>query len=732
VIQNILNAIPNERRAQKLVLLTFLMIVCVCESESALAEIEDLSVLKGWVEWSDSSSQLQRHLNTLAFEFLENRRRAIANLASVEDWKSRQDQVKAILSRIVGPFPARTPLNARTIGTVNEKGFRIEKIVFESTPNFYVTACIFIPDGLQEGRGPAILNLIGHTDIAFRAPSYQQLILNLVKKGFVVLAVDPIGQGERLQYFDSAAKRSVVGGPTTEHSYFGKQCLLSGSSAARYFTWDAIRAIDYLASRPEVDASRIGVTGISGGGTQTSYVAAIDDRVLAAAPACYICGFHRLFESIGPQDAEQNFNGGVASGIDHADFLEVRAPKPTLVVATTRDFFSIQGARETVNEARRAFDALGGKDHLDMVEDDHGHGYTAKNRQAIYAFFQKYLSLPGSSEDEELEPVQREDLTVTTTGQVTTSVGGETVFSINKLEAQKLIDKLRSSRGDLPTHLQRVRNTAEAISGYQLPEQSPRTIFRGRYRRSDYFVEKQVLLSERSLAIPFLLMVPDGAGKHPALIYLHPAGKAVEAKIKGEIEWFVHQGLAVFAPDLSGVGETGSAGDAEAFLGVQTKRTVVGVRAAEIVGAARYLNTRSDIDATHLMALARAGLGIPLLHAAVFDASIRKVALIDTLASYESVVMSRFYNVPATDLVSGALTAYDLTDLAACIAPRPLLMVNLRDQLLTRVNSESIGAQLNIVHSAYSQQARSSALTIRDWEPSQSMEEVFSDWLKQE
>jgi len=731
VIQSILNAIPSERRSQKLVLLTFLIIVCVWASESALAEIEDLSVLKGWVEWSDSSSQLQRHLNSLAFEFLENRRRAIANLASVEDWKSRQDQLKAILNRIVGPFPARTPLNAKTVGAVSKKGFRIEKIILESMPNLFVTACIFIPDGLQ-GRGPAILNLIGHTDIAFRAPSYQQLILNLVKKGFVVLAVDPIGQGERLQYFDSAAKRSVVGGPTTEHSYFGKQCWLNGSSAARYFTWDAIRAIDYLVSRPEVDPNRIGVTGISGGGTQTSYVAAMDDRVLAAAPACYICGLQRLFESIGPQDAEQNLNGGVANGLDHADLLEVRAPKPTLVVATTRDFFSIQGARETVNEARRAFDALGGKDHLDMVEDDHGHGYTAKNRQAIYAFFQKYLSLPGSSEDEELEPVQREDLTVTTTGQVTTSVGGETVFSINKSEAQKLIDKLRSSRRDLSAHLQRVRNNAEAISGYQLLEQSPRTIFRGRYRRADYFVEKQVLLSERSLAIPFLLMVPDGAGKHPALIYLHPAGKAVEAKIKGEMEWFVHQGLAVFAPDLSGVGETGSAGDAEAFLGVQTKRTVVGVRAAEIVGAVRYLKSRSDIDATHLTALARAGLGIPLLHAAVFDSSIRKVALIDTLASYESVVMSRFYNVPATDLVSGALTAYDLTDLAACVAPRPLLMLNLRDQLLTRVNSESIGSQLNIVRSAYSQQARSSALTIRHWEPSQSMEEVFSDWLKQE
>src|SRR5207247_11191104 len=113
----------------------------------------------------------------------------------------------------------------------------------------------------------------------------------------------------------------------------------------------------YLASRPEVDPARLGVTGISGGGTQTAYIAALDDRVAAAAPTCYITSFRRLFESIGPQDAEQTFNGGVAAGPDHADFRECRGPQPTLLVATTRDFFSIQGARETFAEAQGAFRA---------------------------------------------------------------------------------------------------------------------------------------------------------------------------------------------------------------------------------------------------------------------------------------------------------------------------------------------------------------------------------------
>ena len=160
-----------------------------------------------------------------------------------------------------------------------------------------------------------------------------------MKKGFIVLTYDPIGQGERLQYFDLEKGESRVGGSTKEHSYVGAQCFIAGNSIARHMIWDGIRGIDYLLTREEVDPKRIGLTGLSGGGTLTSYIAAFDARVHAAAPQCYITSFKRLLESIGPQDGEQNFYHGIARGIDHADLLEVRAPKPALVLATTRDYF---------------------------------------------------------------------------------------------------------------------------------------------------------------------------------------------------------------------------------------------------------------------------------------------------------------------------------------------------------------------------------------------------------
>src|SRR5690606_38545721 len=200
-------------------------------------------------------------------------------------------------------------------------------------------------------------------------------------------------------------------------------------------TWDGIRGIDYLISRKEVDPKRIGVHGLSGGGTQTAYISALDDRVVALAPACYITSFKRLMESIGVQDGEQNFYHGIKRGIVHADFIEVRAPKPTLIMANTGDFFSIQGVYETMEELKPVYEIFDKPGNLELVEDDHGHGYTKKSRQAMYSFFQKHLNLPGSSDEEAVEFLTEEEFQKTPSGQLATSLGGETVFSLNRKES---------------------------------------------------------------------------------------------------------------------------------------------------------------------------------------------------------------------------------------------------------------------------------------------------------
>ncbi len=234
-------------------------------------------------------------------------------------------------------------------------------------------------------------------------------------------------------------------GPTDEHSYPGAQVLISGSSYAKYMIWDGIRAVDFLLSRKEVDPDRIGITGRSGGGTQSAYIAAFDDRIKAAAPEGYITSFTRLLQSIGPQDAEQNLFNEIERGIDHADLLEVRAPKPTMIITTTRDFFSIQGARETAKEVSVVFNAYGKADNFSMVEDDAPHESTRKNREAMYAFFRKYLDNPGSSKDEEIDLLNDDELRVITSARDSAAYKAETVFSINRKESEIQLEILDAS-----------------------------------------------------------------------------------------------------------------------------------------------------------------------------------------------------------------------------------------------------------------------------------------------
>ncbi|MEX2591767.1 MAG: prolyl oligopeptidase family serine peptidase [Anditalea sp.] len=249
-------------------------------------------------------------------------------------------------------------------------------------------------------------------------------------------------------------------------AYPGAQAFISGKSQAMYMIWDGIRAVDYLLTREEVDPERIGITGRSGGGTQSSYIAAIDERIDAAAPENYITNFTRLLETNGPQDAEQNFLHGIAQGLDQPDLLIVRAPKPTLMITTTRDIFSIQGARETAKEVSGIYEAYGEEQNFSMVEDDAGHASTPKNREAMYAFFQHHLDNPGAPKDEEVELLSDEDIQVTSTGQISTSLEGERVFSLNREDTEKLISQWSDSRTEPTTDFSRVVEAAKKLSGY--------------------------------------------------------------------------------------------------------------------------------------------------------------------------------------------------------------------------------------------------------------------------
>lgn len=719
---------------------TFIIIVFFLSAGKIKAQ-ESLEVIRGesnnnsWLQYSDVQNSLYHHLANQAYELLDQRAEEIAGLNTLSDWQERQKSLRETFSDIVGPFPEKTPLNAKILRTVTKDEYKVEHIVYESQPGFYVTSSLFIPERLRSSdKAPAVIYASGHSNLGYRGEVYQHVILNLVKKGFIVFAFDPVGQGERLEYIDPDTGNSLISG-ANEHSYAGAQAFITGNSQAMHMIWDGIRAVDYLLTRNEVDPSRIGITGRSGGGTQSSYIAAIDDRIYAVAPECYLTNFTRLLQTIGPQDAEQNMFNAISRGVDHGDFLLVRAPKPALIIATTRDIFSIHGFRETETEVSHIYKAYGKEDNLSSVEDDAPHTSTKKNREAMYTFFQKHLNNPGNPNDEETQPLTEDEIQVTQTGQVSTSLGGETIYSLNSQRADKLVRELEASRNNLERHIPGVLNSSKKLSGYREPSEINVPVFTGRIQREGYVIEKYFTKGEGDHVIPYLLMIPDKPN-NKALVYLHPTGKNIEASEGGEIEWFIKNGFTVLAPDVLGVGETGPESInfnhpyiQKWYASTLIGRSIVGIRAADVIQLVRLL--KKDDEISDVYGVARKQMTPVLLHAAAFDPGISRIALIEPYSSYRSIVMNRFYDLSFIySTVPGALEAYDLPDLASTLAPRKLVMAGVTDGAGNSVEKVSLDEDFSVIRAAYQYREAKGQFTYTSTADRAELFDLFDEWIK--
>jgi len=277
-------------------------------------------------------------------------------------------------------------------GEIEEVGLTIQNLMLETRPGVKATANLYLPDGTVPNT-PAILFLCGHTTLGKAEPRYQTVCRILASRGFIVLALDPTGQGERLNYYDPATGNPVIISSTGDHEYGGFQCLLQGHNLSRYMLHDAMRAIDFLSAHPLVDASRIGLTGNSGGGTQTCLMMLLEPRLAAAAPSSFVSSRLVIFESGYAQDAEQIWRGFSEAGYDHADLLLSFAPKPLCVLSPEYDFFPIEGKRITLDEVWRFWEMSGDASALQAVEDRGArHGYTNHLGEAAADFFAKHLA----------------------------------------------------------------------------------------------------------------------------------------------------------------------------------------------------------------------------------------------------------------------------------------------------------------------------------------------------
>lgn len=497
----------------------------------------------------------------IAWQQDDARRVAFAAIRTESDLLRVQGELRRKLLTMLGGLPsARTPLNAQVTGQVQMAGFRIEKVVFESLPGLFVTALVYLPEG---GRGPhpAVLVPCGHS--ANGKVYYQALCQRLVQRGYVVICWDPLGQGERSQFWDAAAGKSRYNRICGEHAVLGNLAYLAGANLARWEIWDGMRALDYLLTRPDVDPARISITGTSGGGFQAAFIGALDHRITTVAPSCYITALpmrvsNRIFKDP-DSDPEQDPYGLIAEGIDHPGLLLLTYPRPVFLAAAVLDFFPIEGTRKTFREVAAIYRRFHHADRIAMTEGYHEHAYSIENQQAAFKFLDRFNGLPASRDLPPVKELDEQTLQCTRTGQVL----------LDHPDGRSLMDEIRDY---YRAHTNRPATTMQrlyygdrypgirtwSVSPYDGSESAPRAIrweALGTSTFGNVAIDKYVLHHSGGLRMPLLHIHRADGRNRRVVLWVSDKGKAT-ADDWNMVSTYLAVGDDVVSFDGRGLGET--------------------------------------------------------------------------------------------------------------------------------------------------------------------------------
>jgi dienelactone hydrolase len=659
--------------------LCILAILLLLASYSA-ATCDDLNVPPQKIEGGAPGLMMQRYLRRQTDQALRRWKDDYENRKTPEQIAEYQRRGRAAFLQTIGGLPDRTPLNPRIVGTVSRSGYRVEKVIFESQPKHFVTGLFFVPDANAfKPPYPGVLVPCGHSFEAKGYGPYQTMGALLAINGMAAFVFDPIDQGERGQYIADGGWPKLWG--IDGHTMIGLGCIPLGQNAARFEIWDGMRAIDYLESRPEIDAKRIGCTGNSGGGTQTCYLMALDDRIRAAAPSCYLTSMDRLLLQRGADDAEQQFFNQLNAGPHEPDLVMLRAPSPVLMLTATHDFFDPAGTWDTLRQAKRLFTRMGYAERVDILENDAGHNYDSPQREAAARWMSRWLLAKDQIIVEpRIEPLSEKEYTCTPDGKVMSLPGARSVYDLNE-DCENELAKRREaswSTTDRAALLKRVRDLAGIRPMSELPK--PRVELLDTTARAGYKIEKLLIRPEEGITIPSLAFLPDRPISDRVVLYLHDEGKAADAAIGGPIEQLVKNGSVVLAVDPRGNGQTQSTTPGlfgsdyqDGQIAYELGRSIVGMRAEDVLVAARYAAERFAGGRDGAVDLVAVGnIGIPTLHAAALESALfSSVKIRRMIGSWAALVHQRM-NGPAImgSLVHGSLQHYDLPNLEASLGKK--------------------------------------------------------------
>ncbi len=495
-----------------------------------------------------------------AWAFDVARQERFARVRTEADLVALQAELRRKALDVIGGLPdAKTPLNARVTGTIPMDGYRIDKIVFESLPGLHVTALVYVPEG-PVGKKPAVLVACGHSAVGKAYPGYQEIAARLVRRGYVVLCWDPVGQGERSQFWDAARGRSRYNLVCGEHAVLGNFATIAGTSLVRYMVWDGVRAVDYLLTRDDVDATRIAITGTSGGGFQSLWIGALDPRIAAVLPSCFPTALpmrmaNRIFEDP-DSDPEQDPPGLVSEGIDHPGLLLLAYPRPLHVSAAVLDFFPIEGTRKTMREVASFYARFGHGDRIALSQGYHKHQYSAENQAKAFAFLDRAFGRPVPAGLGEAKTLPPEALWCTPSGQVREDLGGRSLMEVMRDEARARRSAPRSI-GELyrgPGY-PGVRDWPIAAFTGVAPRDAIAWEAVGGDRVGNAIIDRYRLHHGGGLVIPLVHVRREGGPRGNVLLRLGLEGK-IRPGDWPEVEARLAEGHEVVSFDPRGLGET--------------------------------------------------------------------------------------------------------------------------------------------------------------------------------
>jgi len=641
----------------------------------------------------DVENQLPEYVKKKAFEFFKKEEEEKESIKSIEEFERRRERIRNYFIDAIGGLDIeRTDLKPVYTGVIERDSYSIKKVIYQSLPDFYVTANLYMPKNIN-GKLPAILFACGHWEWAKSCPEYQKVCIELVNNGFIVLAVDPVGQGERMQYYDRELKRTIIRWGTMEHSYAGLQCTLAGANIARYFIWDLIRALDFLESLPEVDSTRIGLTGNSGGGTQSSYMMLVEPRIKVAVPCTYITSREEYMKTGQAHDSEQNIFKAIVMGLNYDDFISCFAPKPVMIGAVDSDFFCIEGTINSYQRAKKIYNLYGKGEDIKLYIARGTHSYNDELRREAVKWFVRHLKgeeTVNLAESIKIEP--EESLKCTISGQVLAEF--ESARDICKLNYEyfKKNQRRLSDREEIREKLLEVLN---------LPSEDkplyPRVIEEGTFNNTRY--KKIFMFPEKDIATAGIYI--DGKDKKRCTLLLLDEGTDGIQKDFDLIRRFLDEG-DVFVFDPRGIGSV-RCRDINPYrfydyYGTEYKlnfdsmmlgTSLTALRVFDILRAFEYIR---DIKPDVHLAIGGKGISaIYALFAGVIDRDIEEVYLEDLLYSYEDIISSKYYRYDPRLEVYGIARYFDISDLVASLSDRKVMIVNPRDARGEIVRIETLG-----------------------------------------